>query len=160
MGNNQVTRSPGRQQTRGRLAAAAAMGALAVVMLCPATATASQVDNEGEVTVDVWFDCGIACGNYFKGLAPGGSASRPNKAGRVAACTHSPPKVKEVPVGDETRVSVGAHGEVGVNVKRGAEPQWSTFTWSSKGGNSWTGSVTHDGAEKLEDTEACWRGTP
>ena len=47
-------------------------------------ANAAKIHNDGPGAVTVWFDCGVACGNYFD-LKPGQSASRPGKDGYVWA---------------------------------------------------------------------------
>ena len=59
---------------------------LAALMLAVSAgaAQACAIHNDTNVKMTIWFDCGVACGNYFD-IKPGQTASRPGKAGRVFA---------------------------------------------------------------------------
>ncbi len=153
-------------RTARRLGTAAG-ATLAGLLLCTSLASASQIDNDNEDThVDIWFDCGFACGSYFKGVPPGTSVSYPGTAGKVEACwsdgdvwwRETPRSDDGMKIDESLRASVGKHGEVGVTMDLAKGDQRTfDFTWTSKGGNSWTGSVDHlsygrDGY--------CWEGTP
>jgi hypothetical protein len=141
----------------------AAVSVIAAVVLSPAAAMACRIDNDGQsggdYKVDVWFDCGVACGNYFTDIQPGTSVSRPGKSGKVQAQARD--------VSDNlggglcelgNRVSVGAHGEVGLTL---SGPGADGFTWVSKGGNSWSSPIAHYAGTAVKTSEPCdWRGTP
>lgn len=142
---------------RGFVTAAAA--AIAGIVLMPAMASACRIDNDNKVAeyqIDFWFDCGVACGNYFTDVPSGTSVSRPGKAGKVQ--TQAPDVLlHEGGLCEAGRVSVGAHGEVGVSVTGDRD----TFTWVSKGGNSWTSPISHPADTAVKGSEPCdWRGTP
>lgn len=144
----------------------AAVVGIAVVVLTPAAVLASRIDvdgqdgSHGEWAIDVWFDCGIACGNYFDDIKPGSPVSRPGKAGKVQAQGRDIPQGGGGACEAGNRVSVGAHGEVGVSLS-GPSSDGFTFTWVSKGGNSWTSPVAHAGDIAAKGSDPCnWRGSP
>ena len=144
---------------------------IAITVFAPVAASACRIDNDtpgpgGDVSF--WFDCGVACGNYFQWVGSGESVSRPGKAGRVQAGTAGADVCET-----GSRVSVGAHGEVAVTYHGpkadpddpygGMIPGTETFTWVSKGGNDWTSPVTNKAKEReAEDggVALCWSGTP
>ena len=145
---------------------------IAITVFAPVAASACRIDYDGQdnmpgkYTLDIWFDCGVACGNYFNDIAPGSSVSRPGKAGKVQA------QAAEVPASELSggfcenvgapypdRASVGAHGEVALSFvgPLGEEK----FTWVSKGGNSWHSPISHSAGYAVKTPEPCiWRGSP
>ena len=145
---------------------------IAITVFAPVAASACRIDNDTEIPHSgitdawFWFDCGVACGNYFGPVESGHSVSRPGKGGYVQAAGQVPktlgrgfatPWVCEEQ-GD--RVTVGAHGEVGVTFSKPDQDSKAevTFTWTSKGGNDWASPISHKTTDYARIT--CWNGTP
>ena len=157
MSDTQVRRP--RSIARRLLEVVAVAGA--AVLLVPGAASACQIDNDTPASapyqVDVWFDCGIACGNYFWDIPPGESRVRPGTAGKAQAEAMNT-FLGEGGVCEVGRVVVDAHGEVGVTVNG---PGKDGIKWVSKGGNSWTDPIYHFADTAAKGNHPCdWRGTP
>ena len=145
--------------------------AVALLLSTPGMAAASRIDNDTDEagrdghgpSLTVWFDCGVACGNYFD-IDPQQSVARHGKGGHVQAGTWDG-NVCEI----GTRLQVGESGAVGVKYKgpdKGSDgeifPGTETFTWIDKGGNPFSGGPFVKKAEERDKTYdgRCWWGTP
>ncbi|MFZ0139718.1 MAG: hypothetical protein WAL70_01425 [Aeromicrobium sp.] len=139
--------------------------AVAAIVVSTSSAFACQIDNDGSDgrTLDVWFSCGLTCGAYYKDIKPGTSVSYPGTSGTVNAGTHGNPLYCEEK-GTETMPVLGKHGQAGVTWKldtaNNPDKLKSSFTWESKGGNDWTGSVVRTGYGDVFQNGFCWYGRP
>ena len=155
-----------RSRTRPvrRIALALLMG-LVTVSSVAGPADASLVKNGSGYSLHVWFDCGVACGNYFN-LDPNESASRPGKAGDLQVGL----KYKGVWVCSyDNPVHVPAHGEAvgqifSVDVSDGNADLPGETLYDSQG--QWVIYDSHDN-RSVEETDLqgensvpCFWGTP
>lgn len=150
------------------------------ILVTPSWAGASRIDNDtadpghnfpGD-TVYVWFDCGVACGNYFS-IDPGSSATRPGKSGHVQMCVVSgrlsdPSMDAEYLRETGSRISVDAHGEVklrydlvedaGVEIPSRGSPHWDSYDAD----DNLVKSVDHsaDTVDGSQFSNYCWSGSP
>jgi hypothetical protein len=154
----------------------------AVLLSTAGPARAGQIDNDtdpqqagGRPDVNVWFDCGVGCGNYWT-IPPQQSVGRHGVGGKVQAGawdSQEPPWPICEGAGNSSRLSVGEHGEVGVAFvqikfnENGSYKSGGTFSWTDKGGNPWsaTAPITRQGGyiqntQYVNSTYGCWKGTP
>jgi hypothetical protein len=136
---------------------------IALALVCvPSAAGASQIDNDsGENHTKVWFDCGIACGNYFD-IPPGESRSRPGKAGYVQSQRADASSGVYCDIsGKDQRAHVSAHGEIGYKFSEtdhGSDDPTFKVTWTATQDNGehdqWTFDMWYTSAN------TCWGLAP